>query len=383
MPRSCSRANPATSGSHRQAISAPSCVPMRAAGSPRHGIRTRRSTSESTSRTAQTHQVALYCLDWDSNARSQRIEVLNSVTGAVLDTRTINAFNGGQYLVYNINGAVTVRFTRVAGFNAVVSGIFFGGQLDHARSLTTPANGASYRGSGQRRPERHARRPRRGRSGKVEFFQGTTKLGEDLSVAVQPDRGRTSPAGAYSLDGESHRTAAGGDSAPRTAVQIMVAAGYCRGDVGHARIRLRKVTGAGRMAGMVSQWSAIPPATRRTPRWFRAGTSPGCWETVDQRYPSVATFGRQRPRMRHAWNASTPFNVGVNVLDGQFHQLAIYCVDWDSTERVQRVDVLNARDRCGLGHAHGRARSTADSGWCGTSRAASPCASRLLPASTA
>lgn len=47
-----------------------------------------------------THQVALYCLDWDSNnTRSQKLEILDGVNNAVLDTRTINSFNGGVYVV--------------------------------------------------------------------------------------------------------------------------------------------------------------------------------------------------------------------------------------------------------------------------------------------
>ena len=34
------------------------------------------------------HQVALYALDWDGVARTQRIDVLDAVSGAVLDTRS-------------------------------------------------------------------------------------------------------------------------------------------------------------------------------------------------------------------------------------------------------------------------------------------------------
>jgi len=73
-----------------------------------------------------THQVALYSVDWDSTLRSQQVDVLDAVTQAVLDTRTLSNFNGGVYLVWNIKGHVTFRITQLSGANAVVSAIFFG-----------------------------------------------------------------------------------------------------------------------------------------------------------------------------------------------------------------------------------------------------------------
>jgi hypothetical protein len=76
-----------------------------------------------------THQVALYLLDWDSGGlRDERIDVLDAVTGKVLDTETAKSFSGGDYLVWTIGGHVTFQLTNLAGpaTNAVVSGLFFG-----------------------------------------------------------------------------------------------------------------------------------------------------------------------------------------------------------------------------------------------------------------
>ncbi|HEX8919947.1 MAG TPA: LamG-like jellyroll fold domain-containing protein [Pyrinomonadaceae bacterium] len=73
------------------------------------------------------HQVALYSLDWDgNNARQQRIDVLDVGTGTVLDSRSLTAYSGGQYLVWNIKGSVTFRVTNTGptASNAVVSGLF-------------------------------------------------------------------------------------------------------------------------------------------------------------------------------------------------------------------------------------------------------------------
>ena len=87
-----------------------------------------------------THQVALYNVDWDfANTRAQRVEVVNTSTGAVLDTRTITAFSTGQYLVWTIGGHVTFRVTNTGAMNAVVSGLFF----DPAGSSPPPPPSAS------------------------------------------------------------------------------------------------------------------------------------------------------------------------------------------------------------------------------------------------
>jgi hypothetical protein len=72
------------------------------------------------------HNVALYNLDWDSTARAQRVDILDGNSGSVLDSRTVTGFNGGQYLIWTVSGHITIRITRTAGDNAVLSGLFFG-----------------------------------------------------------------------------------------------------------------------------------------------------------------------------------------------------------------------------------------------------------------
>ena len=73
------------------------------------------------------HQVALYALDWDSSARSETINVLDAVTGAVLNSRVLPAgsFHTGEYLAWTVTGSVEFQIVRDAGANAVISGFFF------------------------------------------------------------------------------------------------------------------------------------------------------------------------------------------------------------------------------------------------------------------
>jgi len=87
----------------------------------------------------QEHRVAFYCVDWDTVSRGQRVEVLDAVSGVVLDTQSLTAFNGGAYLVWKLKGNVKIRFTCTAGYNAVLSGIFF----DAAASAASPAAAAT------------------------------------------------------------------------------------------------------------------------------------------------------------------------------------------------------------------------------------------------
>ena len=87
------------------------------------------------------HQVALYASDYDGSGRAERVDVLDSTTGTVLDTRTLYNFQTGQYLVWSVVGHAVFRVTPTSGPNGVVNGIFFGtsdqGALPPALMLST------------------------------------------------------------------------------------------------------------------------------------------------------------------------------------------------------------------------------------------------------
>jgi hypothetical protein len=74
----------------------------------------------------QSHQLALYCVDWERRGRAQTVELLDPANNAVLDSRSLSGFQEGRYLVWNVRGKVRLRITRTAGPNAVVSGLLFG-----------------------------------------------------------------------------------------------------------------------------------------------------------------------------------------------------------------------------------------------------------------
>jgi hypothetical protein len=76
-----------------------------------------------------THQVALYLLDWDNSlgGRSEQVDVLDATTGKVLDSESAASFQNGDYLVWDVSGHVQFRVTNAgaSGNNAVLSGMFF------------------------------------------------------------------------------------------------------------------------------------------------------------------------------------------------------------------------------------------------------------------
>src|ERR1017187_6104974 len=76
---------------------------------------------------SNTHQVAVYLVDWDQyNGRTEKVDVIDA-NNNLLDTRSVASFVPGEYLVWNLSGHVILRVTNTnPSSNAVVSGLFFG-----------------------------------------------------------------------------------------------------------------------------------------------------------------------------------------------------------------------------------------------------------------
>lgn len=72
-----------------------------------------------------TNRIALYLME-PGGGRTQQVELLQPDTGAVLDARIVPAVSNGVYVVWEVTGPVRARVSRVAGANAVVSGVFVG-----------------------------------------------------------------------------------------------------------------------------------------------------------------------------------------------------------------------------------------------------------------
>ena len=71
------------------------------------------------------HRLSLYMVDYDNMGRSQTVQIADAATGAVLDTRSVTNFTGGQYLSWNVSGHVKITISLAGGNNALANGLFF------------------------------------------------------------------------------------------------------------------------------------------------------------------------------------------------------------------------------------------------------------------
>jgi hypothetical protein len=72
-----------------------------------------------------SHDIYLYFLDWDRVGRVQLLEFFDGATK--VGEYTISDFGEGKYLKLRSSVALTVRISKIAGINGVISGVFFGG----------------------------------------------------------------------------------------------------------------------------------------------------------------------------------------------------------------------------------------------------------------
>ena len=193
-----------------------------------------------------SHQIALYTIDYDSLNRSERFDVVDAGTGAVLDSRSVSGFSGGQYLVWNVSGHVQIRATNVTGINGVVSGIFLGG--------ASPAASAQF-------------------------------------VKMDPT---TKGAWRAVYGSEGFLLAADGTQQPS-----------------YGQVAL-------------------------------AGQSQYTWaaSTTDAR--GLQKAANASDRIAATWYADTAFTIDLNLAPGTPHQVALYALDYDSLNRAERVDVIDA-----------------------------------------
>jgi subtilisin family serine protease len=73
----------------------------------------------------QVHRTSFYAADFGNKGRAERFELIDANTGAVLAKQDLFNFAGGKYVTFDMSGHQLVRITRLAGPNAVLSGVFF------------------------------------------------------------------------------------------------------------------------------------------------------------------------------------------------------------------------------------------------------------------
>jgi hypothetical protein len=297
-------------------------------------------------------RVSLYSLDWDRVGRQQRIDVRDAVTGVVLDTRTLSSFGNGQFSSWQISGRVTFTMTRLAGPNAVISGIF----IDGAGSTPPPATVAT-----------------------PSFSPAGGTFTAPVSVAIS-----TVTAGAqirYTTDGTTPTASSTLYTAPlniatSTTVQARAfAAGMTDSAVATAAYVVSTSSGgtttsatfAGVDASTVGNWRGVYGAEGYTLANDGTALSASVQVTLSNGWPytwssnTTDTRALERAsgagRIAATWYNASALTIRVRNTSGASRRIALYALDWDRVGRQQRITirdtatgaVLDTRDWSGFG----------------------------------
>lgn len=281
----------------------------------------------------QVHQLAVYCLDWDNLGRSQTIEVLNP-SGAVLDARPLSNFSGGVWAVWTFTGNVRLRVTRVAGPNAVISGLMFGGASAAAVAVAVNPAAVALR------------------AGETQTFTATVSNTANTSVtwSLAPAVGSIDGAGRYIAP------------AAVSAIQTVVVTATSQADAaakGTAAITLMPPVQAGQ-----AQFSALDATTQgdwkgrygtdgyivvndavSNPAYVvpaPSGNLSHTWAAATADGRALAKAGAAAGRIAAVWYTSGQMTVDLPLTGSQARTLAVYCLDWDFLGRVQTLELLNA-----------------------------------------
>jgi hypothetical protein len=295
-----------------------------------------------------THQVAMYAVDWGDLGRAETITLTDANSGALLDTRSISNFSNGEWLVWNLTGNVLVTVTLTGDQNAVISGIFF----DPAAALTpgfevlaTPSSQSTGRSSSVNYTVTVS--PSGGFAGTVALSASGLPTG--ATASLNPTSITNS--GTATLTVTTNNTIAGG-SYPITvsgvsgsltstatvtlAVQVVIPAS--------AAFAKYDTTTQGTWKGVYgANGSAIAEDSTNYPAYATVafnGEGNYVWasSTTDVRaLESGVTSGR----IASTWYSSG-FTININLTDGNAHQVAMYALDWDDQGRAETITLTDA-----------------------------------------
>jgi hypothetical protein len=360
----------------------------------------------------QLHYLALYFLDWDSTARSEQVQLTSAATGAVLDTETVSSFHGGVYLDWPISGNMVVTITRLAGANAVLSGLFldppagtlvgkdtttqgswigtYGSQgYDYVGNQSLPSYATVTVNSpaltwtwSAGTPDRRALQQAGSSARVASGWYSTTSF----TVNVNLTDGQVHCLALYFLDWDTTVRSEQVElvsAATGAVLDTETVSSFHGGVYLDWRISGNVIVKITRLAGSNAVLSGLfldpPPATATLVRedtttegnWIGTYGSQGYDYVGTKSLASYAAMTVNSPaltftwaanttdpralqqagssgRVASAWYSTTGFNVNVNLTDAQLHDVALYFLDWDTTVRSEQVQLVSAATRAVL-----------------------------------
>ena len=263
----------------------------------------------------------------------------------VLDSRTASSFNNGVYFVWKITGSLRIKTTCLAGDNAVISGLFF--DAVPSVPLTVPAAPTALTATPGTNQVSLTWSPSPGASGyniKRSPVSGGpyTTVASAVTGSAYTNTGLTSGVAYYYVVTASNSVGEGAASNEASAIPNAPAgntATFVKADTTTQGSWVGKYGAAGyNVLGDVSN----------LPSWAStsvSGNSAWTWaaSTTDVRALQKASV--PSTRIASCWYVNyvgNAFTEDVSLTDGNVHQVALYCLDWDNTGRGERIDVLDA-----------------------------------------
>jgi hypothetical protein len=290
----------------------------------------------------QTHQIALYALDYDSSARTQTVTILNSFNHTLLDTRNMSFMQGGQYAVWNVKGHVILQVTYTGGLNAVGGGLFFrtppSGIPAPAVSVTSPAPGP-VTGS----VTMNADATSAAGIQQVQFLLDNVNFGAPVTGSG-PTFSKTWDTTATS-NGAHSITAIAKDGVGQQTTSASVAVTVSNAIVGNAAtfVSLDSTT-TGNWKGVYGQDGYIIANDSNVPPAYATITSAGAsvysWSasTTDPRALRKGASATDRIASTYYSSGFFTFDIAVGASP---RQLALYFLDWETSTRSQTVTFLD------------------------------------------
>jgi hypothetical protein len=287
-----------------------------------------------------THQIALYALDWDSGERAETVTIVDANNpGNVLSTQSISKFTAGTYLVWTVSGHVQINVTVTGGVNAVISGVFFGTATEtQTAPLITSTNSATFAvgspgsftvtASGYPAPaltEAGALPTGVTLNTTTNVLSGTPASGTNGSYPITITA--TNVAGTNTQNFTLTVQAAGTGPTASFVGTDTTTQGAWQGKYGADGYSIANTT-----------YQSLPSYATFTPQGYSLDT----WNpsTTD---PRALAIPGGSGGVASCWTGST-FDFNVNITDGNTHQIALYALDWDSNQRAETVSIVDANN---------------------------------------
>lgn len=288
------------------------------------------------------HQLALYLLDEDTNARSETITIADAQSGRVLDTRSFSNFHNGVWGVWNVQGDVLIEVQNTGPSNAVIAGIFLGGTTAPAINDPTVTLGAVPASISLITPlTATATATAPATIDSVQYFANGEAISGLLTTAPYSFSWPTTtlPNGSYAL------TAVATDSDGRTTTSAVTNTTINNTLTTQLTFVGTDTTTEGSWKGHYgAQGDAIFGDSFVLPGFALAtfnGASTYIWTNATSATQALQELNGTG-RIASAWDSPLSFTIDVNITDGNAHSVSLYLLDYDNEGRNETITVTDA-----------------------------------------